>query len=81
MSDGNYADGWQPYPATEPQFAGADDAMVGCLCVTDSGKLVPLYWARNLYAKTPAGQAPRWEWQGRISPWRVAYWTRPAPPT
>lgn len=31
-------------------------------------------WSYNPYAKTVRGREPRWQWRGRLAPWKVLYW-------
>lgn len=46
---------------------------VDCLAAWDGGVAEMSY--RCWYdAKTERGRAPRWDWQGRTSPWEVTHW-------
>ena len=45
------------------------------------GGMAEMCYRRNYYAKTEKGRQPRFEWQGRVSPWKVTHWRPlPAPP-
>lgn len=49
-----------------------------------SNNVAEMAYTANGYAKTERGRKPRFEWQGRISPWNVTHWQPlplpPAPP-
>jgi hypothetical protein len=44
-------------------------------------QVAEMSYVSNAYAKTVKGRAPRFEWQGRVSPWKVTHWMPlPIPP-
>jgi hypothetical protein len=40
----------------------------------DPGNVAEMEYRSNAYAKTEKGRLPRFEWQGRVSPWTVTHW-------
>lgn len=53
---------------------------VTCLVTTEAGWVAEMVYESNGGAKTERGRAPRWIWQGRVSPWRIIAWQPlPAP--
>lgn len=73
------AEGWIPVSERLPEFPDGKNS-VRCICYTGNF-VTSLEWCRNVYAKTERGKAPRWEWDGRISPWIVTHWKPlPKPP-
>lgn len=47
---------------------------VKCLVTTEAGWVAEMVYESNGGAKTERGRAPRWIWQGRVSPWRIIAW-------
>ncbi len=50
------------------------------IACTNTDSVLALNYRANRYAKTPKGQAPRWEWMfGRVYPGIITHWM-PLPP-
>lgn len=48
---------------------------------TSNGVVTEMLYNWNMHAKTEKGRSPRWEWNGKISPWTVThYMPLPSPP-
>lgn len=51
------------------------------LVCTETKIVTQMRYTWNSYAKTARGREPRWEWNGRISPWAIThYMPLPEPP-
>lgn len=70
---------WRRMADEAPEFPAGCDT-VTCIVVREHGHVTAMDWTRNRYAKTPAGQAPRWEYHWRLSPWTVVWWAYLPPP-
>lgn len=58
----------------------AERHQVTCIVATETF-VTAMEFAINRFAKQRRAKGPRWEWQGRISPWRVTHWMPlPKPP-
>lgn len=52
------------------------------LVSTESKSVMEMTYTWNIHAQTRRGGAPRWEWKGRISPWKITHYMKmPEPPT
>lgn len=51
------------------------------LVCTENKCVMQMTYTWNQFAKTQRGGIPRWEWNGRISPWRITHYMHlPEPP-
>ncbi|MET3232209.1 UNVERIFIED_ORG: hypothetical protein ABIC54_004414 [Burkholderia sp. 1263] len=55
---------------SKPEF----DRQVSVLASWGGNKVAEMKYVSHGYAKREKGRAPRFEWQGRISPWLVTHW-------
>ncbi|QKJ88057.1 hypothetical protein PMPD1_3125 [Paramixta manurensis] len=63
------------------KFAGGIDEGTYIVC-TENKIVTEMKYISNKYAKTNRGRAPRWEWHGRVSPWKVTHFMEmPSPPS
>ena len=70
---------------TQSRWISVDDRLpdkFGSYIVSDGKKIVTqMTYTSNKYAKTEKGREPRFEWMGKISPWKITYYQPlPAPP-
>jgi len=50
------------------------DWRVNVLAATDYGKVIYVTYSSNGYAKTENGALPRFEWMGKICPFKITHW-------
>jgi hypothetical protein len=60
---------------------GLSFGSVNVICCTSSKQVIAMSYAQSDCGNTAKSRAPRFEWNGRISPWEVTHWQYlPAPP-
>lgn len=71
---------WISVDDAHPEWVGKS-THARVLCATNVGHVMEMSWSHYPEAATLKGRKPRWEWNGRISPFKVTHWMPlPEPP-
>ena len=71
---------WVDVKEREP-FVTETNNWVTVITYTKDGKVLPMDFGFERYAKTERGRSIRWKWHNMLSPWTVTHWMYlPEPP-